>query len=201
MHVFSSVNFIVHKILESFIRPIKSPAQWRRRRPGRAPCGTVQRGLVRGGAAAQRAPRPPPPERSPPHKGYCFIFYRGGCILSLDRHATHKMTNFRRPDARARGGRKQCATAEREDAAGRRQQGARTINTLGKEKDPTTRPSRSKPSRHPPFFFVPQPTGTARYFIKWRAGHFLRHPPRRPVLFGHEWLPNSLFWAPSAWWL
>lgn len=150
-----------------------------------------------------RTARAPPPAAGtePRHECGYFIFLQRGVLSFLDRHATHKDGNFRRPEARARGGRKQGPTAEREEAAARRQQGARTINTIGKEKDPSTADSRNKPTRHPPFFFVPQPTGTASFFFLWRAGLFLRHPPRRPVLFGREWLPNSRFRAPSAWWL
>lgn len=216
MHVFSSVNFIVLRILVPFMLDTGLTFT-----PMRFACVVEAAGggarALRHGAAGHcagrcgrtaRAPTPAAGTKPTREEGLfifflywiCFSFQWGG-YSTLDRHATHEDGNFRRPDARARGGRKQGATAEREDAAGRRQQGARTINTIGKQKTPTTADSRSKQTRHPPFFFVPQPAGTAPFFARWRAGLFSSSPIPTASLVRPRGLPNSRFRAPRAWWL
>lgn len=140
------------------------------------------------GRCGRTARAPPPAAGTEPTRRIWIVFYfLMGDSLFFSAHATHKDANFRRPDAGARGGRKKGATAEREDAAARRQQGARTHGPRAKPLNDGHRPTatnhrspeqtklsptfflRPPASRHSPFL---PPMACARFF-------FVPHPERQ----------------------
>lgn len=82
------------------------------------------------------------PDQPTNGKGCSIFFYNDGLCIFYSWGGTHKFGKLFYLDARARGGRKQAPTAEREERPARRQQRPSTINkSLGKQKttseDPT----------------------------------------------------------------